>query len=96
LQSGRNYAKFRETTLPPSPGEKDVPLFYAEKNEAAGRGHKVDKFCSDCLVLRRWEDNIKVDLQKWDVGRGMEWIDLAQDMDRWRALVNTIMSLRVP
>jgi hypothetical protein len=43
---------------------------------------------------RRWEDNIKMDLQ--EVGRGMDWIDLAQDRDRWRALVSTVMNLRVP
>jgi len=44
---------------------------------------------------RRWEDNIKMDLQ--DVGcGGMDWIELAQDRDRWRALVNGLMSLRVP
>jgi len=44
---------------------------------------------------RRWEDNIKVDLQ--DVGCGsMDWIDLAQDRDRWRAIVNVVMNLRVP
>jgi len=44
---------------------------------------------------RRWEDNIKMDLQV--VGcRGMDWIELAQDRDRWRALVNTAMNLRVP
>jgi hypothetical protein len=44
---------------------------------------------------RRWEDNIKMDLRAigW---RGMDWIDLSQDRDRWRALVNTVMSLRVP
>jgi len=43
----------------------------------------------------RWEDNIKMDLQ--EVGcRGMDWIELAQDRDRWQALVNTVMNLRVP
>jgi hypothetical protein len=44
---------------------------------------------------RRWVDNIKMDLKemRWD---GIDWIDLAQDRDRWRALVNTVMNLRVP
>jgi len=43
----------------------------------------------------RWEDNIKKDLK--EVGwRGMDWIDLDQDRDRWRALVNAVMKLRVP
>jgi hypothetical protein len=43
---------------------------------------------------RRWVDNIKMDLREieWD----MYWIDLAQDKDQWRALVNTVMNLRVP
>jgi len=46
------------------------------------------------LSLRRWEDNIKMDLQ--EVGCGsMNWIELAQERDRWRALVNTAMKLRV-
>jgi hypothetical protein len=44
---------------------------------------------------RRWEDNIKMDLQKVGCG-GMDWIDLAEDTDRWRALVNPVMNLRVP
>jgi hypothetical protein len=44
---------------------------------------------------RRWEDNIKIDLQ--DAGLGdMDWIQLAQDKNRWWALVNTVMNLRVP
>jgi len=43
----------------------------------------------------RWEDNIKMDLQ--DVGCGnMAWVELAQGRDRWRALVNGVMNLRVP
>jgi hypothetical protein len=44
---------------------------------------------------RRREDNIKMDLK--EIGFGdVDWIDLAQDRDRWRALVNTVMNLRVP
>jgi len=44
---------------------------------------------------RGWEDNIRIDLQ--EVGCGsMDWIMLAQDRDRWRALVNAVMNLRVP
>jgi hypothetical protein len=44
---------------------------------------------------RRWEDNIKMDLR--EIGFGdVDWIHLAQDRDRWRASVNTVMSLRVP
>jgi len=43
----------------------------------------------------RWKDNIKMDLQ--EVGcEGMDWIDLAQDWDRWQALVNAVKNLWVP
>jgi hypothetical protein len=44
---------------------------------------------------RRWEDNTKMDLQEvgWE---GVDWIDMSQDRDRWRALVNAVMNLLVP
>jgi hypothetical protein len=44
---------------------------------------------------RRWEDNIKMDLKEIVFG-DVDWIHLAQDRDRWRALVSTVMNLRVP
>jgi len=43
---------------------------------------------------RRWEDNVKMDLQEMGC-RGMGWIDLAQDKDRWRAVVNAVMNVRI-
>jgi hypothetical protein len=47
------------------------------------------------IPRRRWEDNIKIDLR--EIGFGdVDWIHLAQDMDRWRALVNTVLNPRVP
>ena len=41
----------------------------------------------------RWKDNIKMDLQ--EMGWDMDWIELSQDKDRWRAVVNAVMNLRV-
>ena len=44
---------------------------------------------------RRWEDNIKMDLQEVGGGRG-DWMELAQDRDRWHGLVGTVRDFRVP
>jgi len=43
---------------------------------------------------RRWENNIKMDLR--EMGVGGDWMELAQERDRWRALANTVMHFRVP
>ena len=45
------------------------------------------------ITRRRWENNIKIDLQEMGCGN-MDWIDLAEDWDRWWALVNAVMNLR--
>jgi hypothetical protein len=44
---------------------------------------------------RRWEDNIKIIRQEVGCG-GTDWIELAQDRNRWQALVNAVMNLRIP
>jgi hypothetical protein len=46
-------------------------------------------------LSRKWVDNIKMDLREigWD---GVDWIDMAQDRDQWRAFMNTVLNLRVP
>jgi hypothetical protein len=46
-------------------------------------------------LRRRWEENIKMDLQKVGCG-AMDWIELAQDRERWRVLVSAVMNLLVP
>ena len=67
-------------------GERGVYRVLVEKPEGKGPFG---------IHRRRWEDNIKMDLQ--EVGCGsMDWIELAQDRDRWRELVNAVMNLRVP
>ena len=66
-------------------GERHVQGFSGEtlREEATGE------------TQQRWEDNIKMDLQ--EVGCvGMDWTELVQDRNRWRALVNAVMNLQVP
>jgi hypothetical protein len=46
-------------------------------------------------LRRRWEDGIKIDFREIGWGGGVEWIHLAQDRDRWRAVVNAVTNLRV-
>ena len=79
-----------------------------EKNEVGGACGEYGggERCAQVLVgkpegkrplgrpRRRWEDNIKMDLQ--EVGGGGDWIELAQDRDMWRALVNAVMNRQVP
>jgi hypothetical protein len=55
---------------------------------------KPEKYRPMGRLRRKWEDNIKMDLQKVGCG-GRDWIGLTQDRDRWRALVNAVMNLRV-
>ena len=43
------------------------------------------------IPMRRWENNIKMDIREVELG-GMDWIDLAQDRNRWQAVVNTIIN----
>jgi hypothetical protein len=64
-------------------GEALVGLWWGNLKETAGE------------TQSRWEDKIKTDLQEVRCG-GVYWIELAQDKDRWRALVNAVMNLRVP
>ena len=47
------------------------------------------------LARRRWEDNIHMDLKEVGCG-GMDWIELVEDRDRWRVLVNVVLNLPVP
>jgi hypothetical protein len=60
-----------------------------------GFGWETQEMRSLGRPRRRWEYNIKMDLREVGWG-GMDWIDVAQDTERWRALVNTVMNLRVP
>jgi hypothetical protein len=58
-------------------------------------GGKAGKKELPICPRRRWEDDIKMDLRERGLG-GIDWIDLAQDRDQWRALLNMAINLRVP
>ena len=66
-----------------------------EERRVHGFGGKPDGKRSLGRPRLRWEDNIKMDLQVVGLG-DMDWIELAQYRDRWRALVNAVMNPRVP
>ena len=76
-----------------------VSLFYASSYQKSGWPNRWSAWIwvvwLQCYgrPRRRWEDNTKMDLQEVGCG-GMEWIELAQDRDRWRALVNVVMTLQ--
>jgi hypothetical protein len=57
----------------------------------------IYRYCKPTLgrSRRRWKDNIQMDPQEVGCG-GMDWIELRKDKNRWRALVNAVMNLRVP
>jgi len=61
--------------------------------------HEIDGACSahgrDEKCIHRWEDNNRIDVKEvgWE---GVDWTHLAEDRDQWRALVSTVMNLRVP
>ena len=65
--------------------------------ERCAQGSGGEKFGKETTgeTRSRWEDNIKMDLQEVGGGCG-DWMELAQDRDRWRALVSTVMNFRVP
>ena len=62
-----------------------------------GRGFGGEAWGKSPLGIprRRWDDNIESDLPEVGCG-GMKWIDLAQDRDKWQALANPVMNLRIP
>ena len=72
-----------------------VRSLYRSGSLTAATVRELARYKLDLVGMHRWEDNIKMHFQ--EVGyEGMDWIDLAQERDGWRALVNAVMKLRVP
>jgi hypothetical protein len=96
-----NYEELHN--LYPSPSI--IRIIKSRRMRWAGHVARMGEKRNACTILvgkpegkrhrRRWEDNIKMDLREKGWG-GMDWIDLAQDRDQWRAPVNTVTNLRVP
>jgi hypothetical protein len=75
-------------------GSGAIPFLFAPQNIMPCPGAPLPSF-SRSVKLGVWEDNMKMGLE--EVGYGsMNWIELAQDRDRWRSLVNALMKLQVP
>ena len=70
-------------------------MYGREQRRIQGFGGKPEGKRPFGRPRRRWEDNIKMDFQEEGCG-GMDWINVAQDSDRWRSLVNEVINLRVP
>jgi hypothetical protein len=85
---------FLSTCKPKRVNKFSVPNFILKNPFGGSRIVYLRTDGSLGIPRRRWEDNIKMDLQEVGCG-GMDWIGLAQDRDRWRALVNAVMNLRV-
>jgi hypothetical protein len=66
-----------------------------EERRSQGFGGEIRGKTPLGIPRRKWEDNIKMDLQEVGFG-GMDWIELTQDTDSWWTLVNAAMNLRVP
>ena len=70
-------------------------MYEGEERCLQGEVEKSERRRQLGRTRRTWEDNIKMDLREVEWG-GVDWIDLDQERNRWRALVNAVMNLRVP